>query len=110
MLPILINGEVFQKLIENIDKEKYVLVDLRSEEKYDLYHIDGAINLKFDFIMKSKYFGDRLTHDKKIIFYCDKGGRSIYAARKLRSMNYDATSLSGGIDNYTRQYKKIPKI
>lgn len=107
MLPILISADMLQDLMERVKKEKYILVDLREKEKYDKYHLEGAINLEYDSVMESKYFGDVLTPDKMIIFYCDKGGRSIYAARKLRTMNYDATSLSGGIDNYTRQYKKF---
>lgn len=99
MLSFIISKEELQKMIK-LNNENLVIIDLRDEDKYKQYHIDKAINYSYELLMKSSFFCDKITRDKEIVLYCDRGGRSIYATRKLRNMGYNAASLLGGLDNY----------
>ena len=99
MLSFIISKDVLNEII-NINKENVVLVDLREKHEYEKNHIKGAINFSYGLLMKSNYFGEEITRNKQIVLYCETGGRSIYATRKLREMGYNAASLLGGIENY----------
>lgn len=98
------------KLIELISndnfKEQYILVDLRDSDEYQQGHIEYAINIPYDDMMsefdKMANMNQSLDIDKTIILYCERGGRSIYAAKKLSEKNYTVKSLSGGIVEYER--------
>lgn len=99
MLSFIINKNVLQEIIkEKIDN--LIIVDLRERKEYEQYHIDGAINYSYDLLMKTNDFEKIFIRDKQIILYCERGGRSIYATRKLRAMGYNASSLLGGLENY----------
>jgi len=72
------------------------LVDLREDYKYKAQHIKGAINLPFD--MKSEKMDfSKIPADGVVIFYCDKGVKSMTARTKLdeklasRVFAFDAT-------------------
>jgi rhodanese-related sulfurtransferase len=74
--------------LEKILKEKkgdYVLVDVRDEFEFAEGHIAGAINIPAEtFAVKSGV----LPKDKGIIVYCNSGGRSYMAYRKLTKLAY----------------------
>ncbi len=61
------------------------LVDVRDPEEFEEGHIPGAINCPLqDFAMKSEI----LDKKKKVIVYCNSGGRSYKAYRKLVRLGY----------------------
>lgn len=63
----------------------YTLVDVRDAEEFKEGHISGAINIPVaEFAAKS----EALDKDKKIIVYCNSGGRSYNAYRKLMKLGY----------------------
>lgn len=63
----------------------YVIVDVRDESEYREGHIPGAMNIPVDtFAAKSEV----LPKEKKIIVYCNTGGRSYTAYRKLMKLAY----------------------
>lgn len=99
MLSFIISKDILKKMLKE-NRDDLVIVDLREKQEYEEYHIDGAINYSYNLLMKSNYFEDIIIKDKKIILYCERGGRSIYATRKLRGMGYNVTSLQGGVENY----------
>lgn len=74
--------------IEKFIKEKkqdYVLVDVRDEFEFEEGHIPTAINIPAEtFAVKSGV----LPKEKKIIVYCNTGGRSYMAYRKLMKLAY----------------------
>lgn len=66
-------------------KDAYVLVDVRDEFEFAEGHIDGAINIPAEsFAAKSGV----LPKEKGIIVYCNSGGRSYAAYRKLMKLAY----------------------
>lgn len=63
----------------------YVLVDVRDESEYKSGHIPTAINIPAEsFAIKSEV----LPKEKQIIVYCNTGGRSYMAYRKLIKLAY----------------------
>ena len=66
-------------------KDAYVLVDVRDEFEFAEGHIAGAINIPAEtFAAKSGV----LPKDKGIVVYCNSGGRSYMAYRKLMKLAY----------------------
>ncbi len=73
-----------RRLVESA-KADYVLIDVRDETEYKEGHIPTAINIPVEtFAAKS----DILPKEKKIIVYCNSGGRSYTAYRKLMKLAY----------------------
>lgn len=63
----------------------FQLVDVRDRSEYDEGHIPGSINIPAAaFATGSKV----LDKEKKIIVYCNSGGRSYNAYRKLMKLGY----------------------
>jgi len=61
------------------------IVDVRDKSEFDLGHIPGAINIPVaNFALQSGV----LEKEKRIIVYCNSGGRSYNAYRKLQKMAY----------------------
>ncbi|MCG2824396.1 MAG: hypothetical protein L6364_12050 [Desulfobulbaceae bacterium] len=64
----------------------YTLVDVRDPEEFAAGHIPSAINLPLaSFASQSGV----LDKEKKIIVYCNSGGRSYNAYRKLKKLGYE---------------------
>lgn len=73
-----------KKMIES-NSGDFVIVDVRDEQEYAEGHITGAINIPVEvFATKSEI----LPKEKKIIVYCNTGGRSYNAYRKLMKLGY----------------------
>ena len=69
----------------NSGTETFTVVDVRDQDEFAEGHIPGAINIPVaDFASKS----DILDKKKKIIVYCNSGGRSYNAYRKLMKLAY----------------------
>ena len=73
-----------KKLIDSNSGE-YVLVDVRDENEFKEGHIPTAINIPVEtFAARSEI----LPKEMKIIVYCNSGGRSYNAYRKLMKLAY----------------------
>ncbi len=73
-----------KKMIDSGNKD-FVIVDVRDESEYKEGHIPSAINIPAEsFAAKSGV----LPKEKKIIVYCNTGGRSYMAYRKLMKLAY----------------------
>lgn len=73
-----------KKLIEEKNTE-YVLVDVRDEAEYKEGHIPTALNIPVEIFASTP---DALPKKKRIIVYCNTGGRSYTAYRKLMKLAY----------------------
>ena len=73
------------KALIDAAKDDYVLVDVRDEKEYAEGHIPTAINIPVDGFATGSSV---LPKEKKIIVYCNSGGRSYNAYRKLMKLAY----------------------
>jgi rhodanese-related sulfurtransferase len=89
-----INPADLKKLIDNKNQD-YVVVDVRDEVEYKEGHIPGAINIPVD-IFASR--SGVLPKEKKIIVYCNTGGSSYSAYRKLIKLAYPFIAQTKFVD------------
>lgn len=79
-----INSIDLKNLIET-QPEKIQIVDVRDPEEYAEGHIPGAINCPLkDFALQSEIIDKK----KQVVVYCNAGGRSYKAYRKLMRLGY----------------------
>ena len=79
-----LNSIDLKNLVEAQPK-KVQIVDVRDPEEYAEGHIPGAINCPLkDFALQSSMIDKK----KKVIVYCNAGGRSYKAYRKLMRLGY----------------------
>jgi len=74
---------------EIMKKNKYTIVDVRSEAEYNQTHIVGAINIPIDTINEDM----ELDKDKVIFVYCKSGNRSKKASSILEDLGYKTYDL-----------------
>ncbi|MCL2562595.1 MAG: rhodanese-like domain-containing protein [Oscillospiraceae bacterium] len=81
------------------DGQRFVLLDVRSEEEFILQHIPGARVIPYTEVAErmSVEFPDRET---RILVYCRTGGRSAAAAQSLTRLGYTNVYDLGGINGW----------
>jgi len=104
--------------INKLDREKTVLIDVRTSEEYSLDSIEGAKNIPVDELRNRI---SEIPQDREIIIVCQVGLRGYIACRILRQKGYkEVKNLSGGYKTYfpavqkqdnpdIYQYEKIDK-
>lgn len=97
--------------LKNLNKEEYVLVDIREEAAFAHGFIPDAVNIP---LSKLREKPELLPKDKKIILYCAKGILSYDAAEELAEKGYDAIHLAGGygawlLDSFSTE-ERYPEI
>lgn len=75
------------------------LVDVRERTEWRTGHAPQAVHVPLGEITSRAH---RLSKDRPVVVMCASGMRSRTGARQLRSLGYDATSLSGGIGAWQR--------
>lgn len=92
--------------IDKLDRDKSILVDVRTEMEYSLGTIDGAVNIPVDDLRERI---NELPADKEIIVFCQVGLRAYLACRILTQRGYQsARNLSGGYKTYFPAVQKQP--
>ena len=115
--PIAIAGYVAQNILTNkmpvvywedvlnVDAEKAILLDVRTEDEFSLGSIPGAINIPLDDLR------DRLNElplDKQIIVFCAIGLRGYLALNILLQRGFEnSVNLSGGLKTFEAATYKI---
>lgn len=84
--------EITAQELEQLNKEEYQLIDIRSEVETAHGAITGAVCISAEGLEESTL----LCKDKKVILCCSRGKFSLDAAERLRELGYDAYSLTGG--------------
>ncbi len=79
-------------------EKNIIILDVRSESEYAGGHIKEALSLPYTDISEKaeQFIPDKQT---KILVYCQNGGRSIIAARKLVRLGYSNVYNCGAITN-----------
>lgn len=73
-----------------------LLIDLRDSDSYTRSHIKGAVNIPYGELEDGYAF----PKDKLLVFYCDRGGASMAAARAFVRRGYRTRSVIGGFAAY----------
>nr|MBP3598601.1 rhodanese-like domain-containing protein [Eubacterium sp.] len=75
-----------------------ILIDLRKPTDFVQGHIAGAKNIPYEQwqIEKEKW---RHNYDT-VVFYCQRGNQSMYAAKEMNKRGYHAISIAGGYQGY----------
>ena len=90
-----------------IQDSDYTLIDVRTQDEFDLGHIDGAINLDF---YSETFQNDILSLPKNetIILYCRTNNRSSKTANILKENGFKEISvLEGGITDWVKNGNDI---
>lgn len=75
-----------------------VLLDVRTKEEYNDYHIEGSVNIPLDNLnIANQRIADKNT---PIFVHCLSGARSRQAAAILKQMGYTNVKNIGGISAY----------
>ncbi len=97
----------FEKYDINMDELKQkqnngaIIIDVRSEQEYSEGHIDKAINLPDYKINKNSVSNILEDKTKEIIVYCQNGGRSRKAYKKLKKLGFEYVyNLYGGVEEF----------
>lgn len=87
-----------------IDNENILIIDLRDGAEYLQGHIDGAINYSYDEIYSNM---EHISKEKIIMFYCDRGNKSLLVAARFAQFGYYVMSLAEGYVGYVRYMKSV---
>ena len=90
-----------------IQDSDYTLIDVRTQDEFDLGHIDGAINLDF---YSETFQNDILSlpKDETIVLYCRTNNRSSKTANILKENGFKEISvLEGGITDWVKNGNDI---
>jgi len=82
-----------EEMIALMNENKYIIIDVRTNEEFDLKHIKGAINIPYDELASSV-----LPQTEILFVYCASGRRSEIASNTLIDLGYKTYDL-GSIDN-----------
>lgn len=76
-----------------------MLLDVRSKQEYDEYHLDGAVCIP-TYELANEILKVTINKEQPIICYCQSGARSRKAVNLLKQMGYqNLYEIRGGIDN-----------
>ena len=89
-------GKTKSKLDQILEKNNYIILDVRTNEEFSESHVKGAINIPYDEIDENV----DLIKTKTIMVYCKSGKRSNIAYNTLKSLGYDVYDL-GAYDSIT---------
>ena len=89
-----------EKFIDFYKSEKFVLLDIRTQEEYDYIHIKNSVLIDFsDVDFEDKIYD--LDRNKKYLLYCRSGKRSLFAMELMKEYNFiEAYNLTKGINEF----------
>ena len=78
------------------DGEAFILLDVRTEEEFEINRIEGAVLIP-NYKIKERASAELPDKDARILIYCRSGRRSEQAAKDLITMGYTGIFDFGGI-------------
>lgn len=86
-----------------IEQKHATLVDVRSREEYQHWHLIHARNLPLEESQRWLNYYPPTT--SLIIFYCQFGSASLQACRLAMEKGWNVASLAGGYEHYHGAYR-----
>jgi len=101
------NGEDFISPLELsewmvAEKPGLKVIDVRTPDYYNRYHIDGAVNVPFTELVSNDGL-DKLLKSGTHVLVCNDGVRAGQAWVILRGLGYEAYVLKGGTEGFVEQ-------
>lgn len=90
--------DITAKELALLNKDEYILLDIRDESDWAYGAIPGAYTVKPELIDEQKF-----QKEKKIIVYCAKGVLSDEIAENLALKGYEAYNLKGGYFQWLKE-------
>ncbi|MBL6986919.1 MAG: rhodanese-like domain-containing protein, partial [Methylobacter sp.] len=87
-------------------KQGAILLDVRSQDEYEVHHIDGSVNAPF-FSLRMQL--KSLSHEKLIVVVCRDGKMSEAAAFLLLRHKIEAIILRGGMESLVPKSEVSPE-
>tara|TARA_E500000178_G_scaffold23852_2_gene22086 strand:- start:98 stop:406 length:309 start_codon:yes stop_codon:yes gene_type:complete len=81
-------------LIFSLTSTSMVIIDVRTEDEWNTGHLDGAVNVEWQDILK---ISSTIKKDEEIYLYCRSGNRSGKANKILIDAGYLNTINAGSI-------------
>lgn len=72
------------------------IIDIRSIERYNNKHIEGALNIPLEKLLM--HFNKYLDKNKKYYIYCQMGIQSKKLCRILQNNGYNVVNIEGGYE------------
>lgn len=94
-------NEINVSHLTEMPEEAYVLIDIRDKGSTIYGVIPGAVNIPAGELERDadKYLED-IDSQKKLIIYCQRGGKSVEIAEMLEKYGRECYSLKGGYNSY----------
>ena len=87
--------------------DKFLLLDCREPWEYQTARIEGATLIPMRDIPQKL---EEIPKDQTVVVYCHAGMRSFNAASWLKRNGVQALSMSGGIDQWSKEIDpKVPR-
>lgn len=86
-------------------KDRVVLLDVRSEAEYQAEHIPSAISMPIDTLEPQIETVKKLSTNKQLVTYCSTGPRSYDALTILKKYQINGLNLQGGFEAWWEQTK-----
>lgn len=80
-----------------VDDNNSIIIDIRNPQDYYKGHIPTAVNIPYKDFETIK---SQLSKNKTLVFYCERGSKSLILARDLCKKGYIVKSMYGGIGEY----------
>lgn len=79
--------------------EDAVYLDVREPGEWNLFRIPDAVHVPLGDLDET--LRDKVAPDKRVVVYCARGNRSVFAADTMQKLGYrDVVSLAGGITGW----------
>lgn len=92
---------IWPEQIPEADWKKVMVIDARSADQYEQFHIPGAINIEW-----RKVPGQRqaIPKDRMVVIYCNTGSLSAQSVFAMRLLGWDNVKvLQDGIEGWKRK-------
>lgn len=97
-------------MTDKVEKENYLILDVRGKEEYAAGHVRNAVNLSVNELQYRLAEIDDLKH-KNIVTICRSGARSMKAAEMLKKNGFSCLFNAPGVSSYAyRQMTKVANI
>lgn len=83
-------------------KENFLLIDVREPHEHAAFNIGGELIPLSEILSHT----DKIPEGKKIVFYCQKGIRSVIAIQRLQQKfpDNELINLSGGMEEWIKRF------